>query len=237
MRYKQTIFGVAWVVIQPLATSLLFAAVFTSILGTFLAGVPVVLFVYAALLPWNLFAKGLSEGSTSLVANERLVTRVYFPRLVLPASVILSESVDFVVGFAVLVGLMFYFGVMPTIVIFLLPFFVLLTFLCSMGTACLFSAIDARYRDARVTLPFLSTLLFFATPIFYPLKLVSPTWHTVYALNPMVAVVEGFRWALLGTPSTLEPHLIALSIAISVVLFVTGVFYFRRAERIFADTV
>jgi lipopolysaccharide transport system permease protein len=235
VRYKQTVIGIAWAFIQPLVMALLFTVVFTQIAGLQTGNAPPMLFYYAALLPWNLFAKGLSEGSTSLVTNQRLITRVYFPRLILPISTVLSGLVDFAIGFGVLMGLLVYYGVWPTVAIVFLPLFVLIAVLSAMGVAFWLSAIDARYRDVRYVLPFFTQVLFFATVVIQ-LSNLSPAWRWVYSLNPMAGVVEAFRWAILGEAWVLDP-LIWLSLAIVAVIFVGGIFYFRRTERIFADVV
>ena len=237
VRYKQTVLGVTWVVLQPLFLALLFTVIFGQLAGISSEGVPFALFAFVALLPWNLFAKGLYEGSTSLVANERLVTKVYFPRLILPASAVVGGLVDFMIGVGVLVGLMLYFGFVPTITILALPLFVFVAIILAMGIAFCLSAVDARYRDVRHTLPFLTQVWFFATPVVYPISLVPEAWRWLYALNPMVGVVEGFRWALLGRAWTLDPILMALSLAGVLVIFFAGLLYFTRTERVFADTV
>jgi len=237
VRYKQTALGVIWVVIQPLFLALLFTVIFGQLAGISSAGVPYALFAFVGLLPWNLFAKGLSEGSTSLVANERLVTKVYFPRLILPASAVVGGLVDFTISLGVLVALMLYFGVVPTIAILALPLLVFVAIISAMGIAFCLSAIDARYRDVRYTLPFLTQLWFFVTPVVYPISLVPEAWRWLYALNPMVGVVEGFRWALLGRAWTLDPILMALSLAGVAGIFFAGLLYFTRTERVFADTV
>ena len=237
VRYKQTALGVIWVVIQPLSLALLFTVIFGQLAGISSAGVPYALFAFVGLLPWNLFAKGLSEGSTSLVANERLVTKVYFPRLILPASAVVGGLVDFTISLGVLVALMLYFGVVPTIAILALPLLVFVAIISAMGIAFCLSAIDARYRDVRYTLPFLTQLWFFVTPVVYPISLVPEAWRWLYALNPMVGVVEGFRWALLGAAWTLDPILMALSLASVAGVFIAGLLYFTRTERLFADTV
>lgn len=236
VRYKQTVLGVIWVVIQPLFVSLLFAFIFSRLPGISV-GVPYVLFVFTGLVVWNLFAKGLSDGSTSLVSNERLVTKVYFPRLLLPASVVVAALIDFAIGFGVLIGLMAFFGVAPTVSIAAFPLFVFSALVSSMGIAFLLSAIDARYRDVRYTISFLTLLWLFATPVFYPSSIVSGPLQWLYALNPMWGVVEGFKWAMLGPTMAVNPGLIALSLSVGVALFFIGLLYFTRTERRLADTV
>jgi lipopolysaccharide transport system permease protein len=235
VRYKQTIIGVAWAVIQPFFMALLFSVVFTQLAGLSTGGAPPFLFYYVALLPWNLFAKGLTEGSTSLSANQRLITRVYFPRLVLPISTVVSGLVDFAIGLGVLVGLLAYFGVWPTIAVVSLPLFSLIAILSAMGIAFWLSAVDARYRDVRYALPFVTQVWFFGT-VLVPLNKIPESWRWLYSLNPMAGVVDGFRWAFLGQEWTLDPAA-WVSVLIVLGIFVGGLFYFRRAERTFADLV
>src|SRR3990172_6448744 len=240
VRYKQTVLGIGWAVIQPLLMALLFTVVFNQLANIQSRNVEFILFAYMGLLPWNLFAKGLTDGSRSLVTNERLVTKVYFPRLILPSAAVLAGLVDFVIGLGVGFGLLLYFGRLPTIAGLLLPLFVGLTAIAAMGIAFWLSAIDARYRDVRYTVPFLTQMWFFLTPILYPpelvLQRVPEAWRWLFSLNPMVGVVEGFRWALFGESWDLEP-LWWLSVVAVVGIFVSGILYFRRTERIFADMV
>lgn len=236
VRYKQTVVGIGWAVIQPVVTVLVFSLIFGGLARIPSNGLPYPIFLYAAMLPWSLFATGLTAGSTSLVANQRLVTKVYFPRLILPVAAVLASLVDFGIAFAVFIILMLYFGILPTIAIVTLPLFIAVTLFSAVGIACWLSAIDARYRDVRHTLPFLTQLWYFATPIVYPLSFIPQDWRWILGLNPMTGVVEGFRWALLGQPLNLSPSLI-LSLSLVMALFVSGLYYFRRAERIFADMV
>ncbi len=234
VRYKQTVLGVAWAIIQPLLMALLFASVFARV-GVSTGGASPVLVYYVALLPWNLFSKGLSEGSTSLASNERLITRVYFPRLILPISPVITGLVDLGIGLVVLVGLLAMNNTWPSIVIVSLPLFILVALLLAMGIAFWLSAIDVRYRDVRYTLPFLTQVWLLATVVL-PLGSVPASWRWLYGLNPMAGVVEGFRWALLGQSWSLDP-LAWISVPIVVAVFIGGLFYFRRMERIFADVV
>jgi lipopolysaccharide transport system permease protein len=241
VRYKQTVVGIGWAVIQPLVMVLVFSVIFGQLAKIPSNGLPYPVFLYSAMLPWSLFATGLSSGSTSLVANQRLITRVYFPRLVLPIAAVLGSLVDFVVAFGVFIVLMLYFVAvgsiaLPTLAILTLPLFIAIALFSAVGIACWLSAIDARYRDVRYTLPFLTQLWYFATPIIYPVTFVPPGWQWILGLNPMTVVVEGFRWALLGQPLNVGFPLL-LSLALVIVLFVGGLFYFRRAERVFADMV
>ena len=236
VRYKQTALGVSWAVIQPVLMMVVFALFFGQLVGISSGDVPYPIFVYVALLPWNLFARGLGEASQSLVANQGLVTKVYFPRLILPAAAVLAALVDFGIAFTVLVGLMLFYGIVPSLAILTLPLFILIAVMAAMGIGFWFSALNARYRDVRHTLSFLTLLWMFATPVVYPLSLVPASSRLLYSLNPMVGVVEGFRWALLGETWTFAP-LLAISLISVVALFVGGLFYFRRAERTLADIV
>jgi len=236
VRYKQTVIGIGWAVIQPLFMVLVFSLLFGTLAKIPSSGLPYPVFLFSAMLPWSLFATGLSSGSTSLVANQRLVTRVYFPRLVLPIAAVLGSLVDFVVAFAVFIALMLYFGILPTVAIVTLPLFIAIALFSAVGIACWLSAIDARYRDVRYALPFLTQIWYFATPIVYPVSFIPESWRWILGLNPMTGVIEGFRWALLGQPLDVGFPLL-LSLALVATLFVSGLFYFRRAERIFADMV
>ena len=234
VRYKGAVLGIGWAVLQPLLMTLVFSFLFTIVLRIPSNGLPYPVLTYAALLPWNLFQKGLTEGSMSLATNERLVTKVYFPRLILPFSSVLTGLVDFAVAFTVLIGLMLYYGIAPTIAVVLLPVFIAIGVISAAGIALWLSALDILYRDVRHVVPFLASLWLFATPVFYSLSSVPDSLRWLYSLNPMVVVVEGFRWALLGSSWSLDLTA-GVSLAVVVALFVTGLFYFRRTERIFAD--
>jgi len=238
VRYKQTVLGVVWVVIQPLFMMFVFTFLFSTVAHLDTDPVPYALFVFVGLLAWNLFAKGLSEGSTSLATNQQLITRVYFPRLILPSAVVISGLLDFAIGFLPLAGIMIYYGypleLSPAFLV--LPLLVALIVVAALGIAFWLSAIDARYRDVRYTLTFLTSLWLFATPVVYPLASVPTNLRWLYSLNPMTAVVEGFRWSLLGSAWTLD-LITGISLVAVVVLFIGGLFYFRRTERIFADVV
>ncbi len=236
VRYKQTVLGVGWAVLTPVSLMLIFTLFFGQLAQIPSDGVPYPIFAYAALLPWTLFARGLADSSTSLVANQNLLSKVYFPRVFLPISAVLAALVDFVIAFVVLVPLMFYYGITPTLAVLALPIFVLVAVMAAIGVGLWFSALDAKYRDIRYTLPFLTQLWFFATPVVYPLSLVPESWRWLYALNPMVSVVEGFRWALLGTVWTFDP-LLGLSLVVVILMFIGGFLFFRRAERTLADFV
>lgn len=236
VRYKQTALGIAWAVIQPVSTMVVFSLFFGQLAGIPSDGLPYPIFAYCALLPWQLFAYSLTESSNSLVANQNLITKVYFPRLVIPISSVLASLVDFVIAFGVLVGLMGYYHIAPTQAAWTLPLFVLLAVSLALGVGLWLSALNVRYRDVRYTLPFLTQVWLVATPIAYPSSLVPEQWRALYGINPMAGVVEGFRWALLGTGKA-PGNMLAVSALATLVIFVSGLYYFRRMERIFADTV
>ena len=236
VRYKQTVLGAAWAVIQPFFTMVVFSLFFGRLAGIESNGVPYPIFAYTALVPWTFFAQALTQASTSLVSSSHLVKKVYFPRLSIPIATVLSGLVDFVIAFVVLLGMMPFYGIVPTINILWLPLFVLLALTTALGVGFWLSAMNVQFRDIRYTVPFLTQLWLFATPIAYPTTLLPESWHTIYGINPMVGVVEGFRWALLGTDTAPGP-IIAVSALAALALLVSGAFYFRRLEKTFADVV
>jgi len=236
VRYKQTVLGAAWAVIQPFMAMVVFSIFFGKLAKMPSDGIPYPLFAYAALVPWSFFANGLSQSSNSLVGSAHLITKVYFPRLVVPISSVISGIVDFVLAFVVLLGMMFYFGVLPTLNVIWLPFLLALAFVTALGVGMWFSALNVEFRDVRYVVPFLTQFWMFATPIVYPSSLLSEPWRTLYGINPMVGVVEGFRWALLGVQTAPGPIVIVSSLA-SLVILMGGAFYFRRMEKTFADLV
>lgn len=236
VRYKQTALGAAWAVIQPVFMMVVFSLFFGRLANLPSDGVPYPVFVYCALLPWQLFAQALSECSSSLVSNERLITKVYFPRLVVPIAAVLGGLVDFAISFLVLLGMMAYYGITPGAAILTLPLFILLAIMTALGVGLWLSALNVQYRDVRYTITFLVQLWLFATPVAYSSSLVPPRWRALYGLNPMAGVVEGFRWALLGKAEA-PGALLAVSVAAVVALLVGGMFYFRRMENTFADVV
>ncbi|MFN7918899.1 MAG: ABC transporter permease [Bryobacteraceae bacterium] len=236
VRYKQTAIGVAWAVIQPLLTMLVFALFFGRLGKMPSDGVPYPVFSLAALVPWTLFSNGLSQSANSVVANGNLIKKVYFPRLAIPLSSILSGVVDFLVAFALLLAVMLYFGVAPTANAIFLPGFVLLAVVTSLGAGLWLSALNVEYRDVRYVIPFLTQFWMLATPIAYPSSLLPEPWKTLYGLNPMAGVVEGFRWSLLGI-GTPPGGVVWVSAAVAAVSLITGVLYFRRLEHTFADVV
>ncbi len=236
VRYKQTALGASWAVLQPLLQMVVFTALFGGGGSSSPDGIPYPLFSFAALLPWNLFAKAINEAGRSLVNNRNMITKVYFPRLVVPTASVLAGLVDFSISFVVLIGLMLYFRVTPTQAVWTLPLFLILTLVTSLGVSLWASAMNVIYRDVGHIIPFVTQLGLFLTPIIYSTSRISVKWRLVYALNPMVGVVDGFRWALLGT-SAPDTGLLAVSIGVALVVLVTGLFYFRRMERTFADEI
>jgi lipopolysaccharide transport system permease protein len=236
VRYKQTALGAAWAIMQPFFTMVVFSLFFGKLAGIPSDGIPYPIFSYCALVPWTLFAYGLSQSSNSLVGNANLIQKVYFPRLVIPISSVLSGLVDFLLAFVVLLGMMWFYGMAPTLNIIWLPPLVLLALVAALGVGLWFSALNVQYRDVRYTLPFITQFWLFATPIAYPSSLLPEPWRTIYGINPMVGVVEGFRWALLGTKTAPGPVIIASTLA-TLAILVGGAFYFRRMEKTFADVV
>jgi lipopolysaccharide transport system permease protein len=236
IRYKQTALGAAWAVIQPVFTMLVFSIFFGKLARMPSDGIPYPIFSFAALVPWTLFVYGLTQASNSLVGSSNLIRKVYFPRLVIPISSLFSGVVDFLIAFAILLGMMLYYGIHPTFNTIWLPMFVLLTLVTSLGIGLWLSALNVEYRDVKYVVPFLTQIWMFATPIAYPSSLLHQPWRTIYGLNPMAGVVEGFRWALLGAHT--NPGLILISSSTTaVVMLVSGALYFRRMERTFADIV
>ena len=236
VRYKQTALGVAWAVVQPFFTMVVFSLFFGRLAKVPSDGVPYPLFAYCALVPWGFFANGLNMGSNSLVESANLIRKVYLPRLAIPIATVLSGGVDFLVSFLLLLGMMAYYGRMPGIEAAWLPLLLLLGLVTALGVSLWLSALNVQYRDVRYTIPFLTQIWMFGTPIAYPSSLVPEAWRPFYGLNPMVGVVEGFRWALLGTATRPGAMLIVSSLA-ALVILLTGVMYFRSTEKTFADVV
>jgi len=237
VRYKQTLLGATWAVIQPLMTMIVFNFIFGNVAKVPTDNIPYPIFSFTALLPWGLFTTALNQASRSLTANQNMVTKIYFPRLVLPISSVLAGLVDFAIAFVILIGLMFYYQVTPAWnVLWTLPFFLLLSIITAMGVSLWLSAINVQYRDVNYALPFLTQFWLFITPVAYSASVISEKWQLVYSLNPMAGVVNGFRWALLGAGT--GPDLaLWVSIGISLVILVSGLFYFRNMERTFADRI
>jgi lipopolysaccharide transport system permease protein len=236
VRYRQTVMGVLWAIIQPFFTMVIFSLFFGRLANIPSEGVPYPVFSFAALVPWTFFANALTQASNSLVVNTNMVKKIYFPRLALPIATVLAGVIDFGLAFIVLLGIMLYYGLVPTTNIIWLPFFALLALVTSLGISLWLSAMNVQFRDVRYTIPFLTQAWLFVTPIAYPSSLLPETWRIVYGLNPMAGVVEGFRWALLGT-DTAPGKMIIVSVLVALILFISGAFYFRRMEQSFADVL
>jgi len=236
VRYRQTFLGAAWAVIQPLVTMVVFSVIFGRLAGIPSDGVPYPVFAFAALVPWTFFSTGVTQAANSLVGSQNLVKKVYFPRLVIPIAAVLTGVVDLAIAGVVLIVLMLAFGIVPGLAsVWIVPL-AGLAFITALGVGVWLAALNVRYRDVRYLVPFLLQVWLFATPIAYPSSLLDEPWRTLYALNPMVGVVEGTRWALLGTATAPGP-LILVSGAVAVLLLVTGAAYFRHVEGTFADVV
>ncbi len=235
IRYKQTMLGFTWAILQPVMTMIVFSLFFGKLAKMPSEGIPYPIFNFTALLPWQFFEQSITISANSLVTNANMVTKVYFPRLFVPISSVFSGLVDFAVAFLVLIAMMIFYKITPTIGVLLLPFFLLLAFITAMGVSLWVSALNVKYRDVRYIVPFLARFWFFATPIAYSSTLLEEPWLTLYGLNPMVGVVEGFRWALLGTKP--PESMIFLSAVVALLMMISGLLYFNRTERTFADVI
>ncbi len=236
VRYKQTVIGAAWAIIQPFFTMVVFSLFFGRLAKIPSEGVPYPIFSYTGLLPWTFFANGMTNASNSLVGSAGLISKIYFPRLLVPLAAIVTSAVDFALAFAVLIGMMLFYRIPPTWNALLLVPFLLLAFLTALGMGLWLSALNVEYRDVRHIVPFLTQLWMYATPVIYPSSLLHGPWKLLLGLNPMTGVVEGFRWALLGTGS-LPGSMFGIAVVAAVVLLGTGILYFRRMERTFADVI
>ncbi len=236
VRYQQTLLGAAWALLQPVLTMVIFSVFFGRLARMPSDGVPYPLFVYTALVPWSLFAYALTNSSNSVVDGADMIRKVYFPRLIMPVSSIVAGLLDFFIAFAFLLVLLLAYGITPTWPILALPPLILLVIFCSLGVGFWLAALNVRYRDVRHTVPFLTQLWLFATPVAYPASLLPEPWHSLYGLNPMVGVVDGFRWALLGRADH-PGALLAISTGAVLLIFLTGLLYFRQMEASFADVI
>lgn len=235
-RYKQTLLGAAWAILQPLLATIIFSLVFGYLVKVPTQGIPYPIFAYAALLPWNYFADALRRSSTSVVNSAHLISKVYFPRLILPLSGVFGSLVDFGLAFIVLVGMMVYYQVALTPALFLLPALILLAMATALGVSLWLAALNVQYRDVTYLIPFLTQVWMYATPVVYSSTLIPERWRALYGLNPMAGVVEGFRWALLGQGQAPGP-LLWVSVGVVLFLLIGGLFFFRRMERTFADVI
>ena len=236
VRYKQTVIGIGWVVLQPLAMMLVFTLLFGKLTKVPSVGIPYPLFAYTGLLPWQVFSKIVSSSANSLIVDQRLISRVYFPRIIVPMVTALVASVDFIIGVALLFPLMMYYRVAPGLSVIWLPVFILLLLVTALGVGFWLSALNVEYRDVSSAIPFLIQIGLFVTPVIYPSVLVPAHWRVVYALNPMAGVVEGFRWALVG--GDYNPlRMLAVSALIALAVFLSGIVWFRVRERKFVETL
>lgn len=236
VRYKQTFLGIAWAILQPVMTMVVFSIFFGNLAGVPSDGLPYPVFSFCGLLPWQLFAFALTQSSNSLVNNAHVLTKVYFPRLIIPFASMIAGLIDFAIAFVVLVGIMFYYDIIPGWALITLPFFVLLALAAALSVGLWLSTLNVKYRDVRYTIPFLTQFWLFVTPVAYSSSLVPSKWQAVYAINPMAGVVEGFRWALLGKPAPPQALLI-VSVVATAILLVGGLFYFARMEKTFSDII
>lgn len=236
IRYKQTVLGATWAIIQPLLTVVVFSIFFGRLGKIPSDGIPYPIFSFTGLVPWTLFVYGLAQSSNSLVGSQNLIKKVYFPRLIIPIASLFAGIVDFLIALVILVLMMVYYAVTPSMNMVWLPFFFLLTLVTSLGVGFWLSALNVEYRDVRFAVPFLTQFWMYATPIAYPSSMLPEPWRTLYGLNPMAGVVEGFRWSLLGSHTQPGPIILASS-GVAVIMMVSGAYYFRRMERNFADVV
>jgi lipopolysaccharide transport system permease protein len=236
VRYKQTVIGGAWAILQPLMTMLIFTVIFGNFVKIPSDGLPYPVFAYAGLLPWIYFSQAIGRGGAGLVNDASLIRKVYFPRLIIPLALAAAPAVDFFLSFLVLVGMMAWSGIAPTRGVLALPLFLFLAFLTALSASLWLSALNVRYRDVGHTIPFLTQIWMYASPVVYPASIVPEQWRLLYSLNPMAGVIEGFRWALLGRKS---PDIMAMAVSAAVVLALLagGILYFKRMERTFADVI
>lgn len=237
VRYKQTVVGITWVVIRPLLTMAIFTLVFGKFARLPSEGMPYPLLVLSGLLPWQLFSAALTEGSMSLVSNANMVSKIYFPRIIVPASSIAVSAVDFLVSALILLGAMLIYGVLPGWKALFLPALLIMTCIFALGMTILFSALNVRYRDFRYVTGFIVQLGLFVSPVAFSVSIVPTSWQLAYALNPMVGIIEGFRWCLAENPDPLNISFLLLSVLVSLVILAIGLQYFRATERTFADVI
>lgn len=238
VRYKQTVIGIAWALLRPLLTMLVFTIVFGKLAKLpSEGGAPYPILVFAALLPWQFFSNALSEASNSLIGNANLISKVYFPRLIIPASSVITSFVDFLISGLILVGLMAWYRFLPDWRILTLPLFIALAFAAAMGFGLWLTALNVKYRDFRYVVPFIVQLGLYVSPVGFSSSIVPEKWRLLYSLNPMVGVIDGFRWAILGGKTEIYWPGFLLSVAIVVIALVSGVYYFRKTEKTFADVI
>lgn len=236
VRYKQTALGAAWSILQPLLTMVIFTVIFGNFANMPSDGLPYPIFAYTALLPWNYFSQAISRSGSSLVGNANLISKVYFPRLIVPIAAAVAPLVDFAVAFVILIGMMLWFGIAPNWGVLALPLFLLLAFFTALAAGLWLSALNVRYRDVAYTIPFLVQVWMYVSPVVYSISLVPEKWRLLFSLNPMTGVIEGFRWALLGKASP-DFGVMAVSALVVLGLLFSGLIYFKRMEQTFADVI
>jgi lipopolysaccharide transport system permease protein len=237
VRYKQTVVGITWALIRPFLTMIVFTVVFGSLAKLPSEGVPYPILVFAAMLPWQFFSNSLSECSNSLISNSNLISKVYFPRLIIPTSSVIVSLVDFMISGMILLGLMAWFNFVPGWRILTLPLFILIAFAASMGSGLWLAALNVEYRDFRYIVPFIVQFGLYISPVGFSSSIVPEKWRLIYSLNPMVGVIDGFRWAILGKNSNIYWPGFSLSVAFVIILLISGIWYFRKTERTFADVI
>lgn len=237
VRYKQTVIGISWSIIRPLLTMVIFSVIFGKVAKLPSEGIPYPILVIAGTLPWYLFSNSLAESSNSLIANAGMLTKVYFPRLAIPVSTIAVSFVDFAISFVILLGMMVYYNFMPDWHILLLPMFIVISVLASLGGGFWFSALNVKYRDFKFIIPFIVQFGMYVSPVGFSSSIVPEKYRILYSLNPMVGVIDGFRWSITGKAIDLYVPGFVLSILIVILLFVSGLWYFRKMERSFADVI
>lgn len=237
VQYKQTAIGVLWAVLRPLLTMIVLTVIFGKVAKLPSSGIPYPILVFSAMLPWQLFASSFAQSSNSVIDNANMITKIYFPRIIIPSSAILVSFIDFIISFSILVIMMFYFGFYPDLKLLLLPLFILLAVFTSLGIGLWFSALNVKYRDIRYVVPFAVQFGLYISPVGFSSDVIPEKWRIIYSLNPMVGVIDGFRWAVCGTNSILYIPGFAVSVLIAVAILVTGFLYFRRTERSFADVI
>ena len=236
VRYKQTAVGAAWVILQPLLTMVVLTVIFGNFARLPSDGLPYPVFVYSALLPWTYFTQALSRGGSGLVSHAGLITKVYFPRLIIPLASVVTPLVDFGPSFLLVIGLMGWYGVAPSWGVLALPLFLLLAMMTALGVSLFLSALNVKYRDVGNVLPVLTQLWMYASPVIYPASIIPERWRLLYSFNPIVGVIEGFRWALLGRDAP-HPALVGISSGAAIIILIAGAVYFRRTEHTFADVI
>lgn len=235
VRYKQSVLGILWAILQPLLNMVVFTVIFGNLAKLPSEGLPYPIFSYTATVPWAFFAAALSTTARSMLTSGNMISKIYFPRMIVPFASVLANLVDFAIAFVILIGMMFFYNIIPSINMLFLPLFLILAIIIAMGVGLWLSALVVMYRDFGYILGFIPTFWMYLSPVVYPSSMIPEKWRLLYSLNPMTGVIEGFRWALLGTPVGVTPLMFVASATISVLIFVTGMFYFRRMERVFTD--